>query len=251
MAEPPPGTIFAELRDPAPHFQVITPDGWLPPERLETRLLALAFAAMSDLASGGSAPVDTEAAGELVLPGGARGQYRARRAPAHPDADNSVTIGGLLRDDLYGDEECTATLMRLPWPEYRVLRERAVTHRALKDPFKDLTETIPVVVLSGSAELATGIAGKLQAAEPLGITFGEKDGVLAMILPGLKDSYLLTQVEEEREEMLVWWHGTKSSGGAHALMVTDTVPDPAAEWHPTTVQAVYEFGSQGRAQANP
>ncbi len=242
MAEPPPGTIFAELHDPTPGFQVITPDGWLPPERRETRLLALAFAAMTDLAAGGNTSVETEAAGELVMPGGGRGRYRARRAPAHPDADRFVPITGLLREDLYGHEECTVSLMRMPWPEYRGVRERAVIYRAATDPFQDRSELIPLVVLSGSADLATGIAGKLQAAEPLGITFAERDGALAMILPGLKDSYLLMEAGEQREEVLLWWHGTKSSGGAYALMVTDSPPDPPAQWHPLTVLAVFEFG---------
>ncbi len=136
--------------------------------------------------------------------------------------------------------------MRIPWPEYSGVRERAAIYRTLKDPFQDRSEMIPLVVLSGSADLATGIAGKLQAAEPLGITFAEKEGVLAMILPGLRDSYLLLEAGEQREEVLVWWHDTKSSGGASALMVTDTPPHPAAQWHPTTVLAVFEFGSQER-----
>ncbi len=243
MAEPPPGTIFAELRDLTPGFQVITPDGWLPLERRETRLLALAFAAITELAASSNASVEPEVVGELAMPGGSRGRYRARRAPAHPDADHVVPIMGIPRVDLYGDGECTISLMRLRWPEYRGLRERARICSEAKE-LQDLSEMVPLVVLSGSADLATAIAGKLEAAQPLGITFGELDRVLTMILPGLKDSYQIMEAPEQREEVLVWWHGTKSAGGAYALVVTDTPPDPAVQWHPTTVLAVFEFGTQ-------
>ena len=43
---------------------------------------------------------------------------------------------------------------------------------------------------------------------------------------------------------MAWWYGTKSSGGVYAIVVADTTPNGTSHWHPATVQAIFEFGSQ-------
>jgi hypothetical protein len=243
LGEPPAGTIFAELGGGTPAFKIITPEGWLPLERRETQVLALALAAITHLDASG---VEPEASGDLTMPGGARGRYRVRLAPPDPDADQLVPVFGIARDDLYGDGEgeCTLSMVNLGWADYEVLRQRARVCVKAPEPFRDTGDAFPLVVLSGTADLAHEVAGKLQAAVPLGIAFSEKEGVLAMMLAGRQDNYLLMEFDAEREQVLLWWHQVRTDSGAYAVVVTDNAPDASGRWDPTTVAAVFEFGRQ-------
>jgi hypothetical protein len=203
-----------------PFFKTITPHGWQPLERNQIRILALAFAAITDFDRARDIGPDGEVAGELTMPEDTRGRYRARRAPA--DDDGMVPLMGMPRLDLYGDAHCALTFTTISWPDYWALRGRAPLCRPAKLPFEEQGEVVPVVTISGPRQQATEIAQKLTAAEPLGVMFGETDDVLAAILVGLKESYMLLQVQEEREELMLWRHATSSSGGAHAVAVEDT-----------------------------
>src|SRR2546425_5276751 len=241
LGEPPAGTIFVELLDdrvppesiaelrehgwpaglrPMPFFKNITPYGRQALERNQIRLIALALSAITDFDGARDIGPDDEVAGELAIPEDTRGRYRARRAPA--DDDGMVPLMGMPRLDLYGDADCALTFTTIPWPEYWALRDRTPLCRQAKVPFEELGDAVPVVTISGPRGQATEIAQKLTAAEPLGVMFGEKDDVLAAILVGLKESYMLLQVQEEREELILWRHATSSSGGAHAVAVEET-----------------------------
>src|SRR5207302_11252309 len=128
---------------------------------------------------------------------------------------------------------------------YDALRQRADIFIEAKEPLRDPDDGFPVIVVSGQAELAHEVAGKLRAAEPMGIVFSEADGSLAMMLGGLQDTYLLNVFNEEREQVQVWWHGVKINSGAYAVLVSDSTPDGTVDrWDPHTVEAVFEFGRQ-------
>jgi hypothetical protein len=265
MAEPPAGTIFVELLDdpvppeaiaaarehgwpaelrPIPAFQAISPDGWLPLERNEIRLLALALAAIVDFDGAGDIGPDAEVAGEMTLPEATRGRYRARRAP--DNAEGMVPLMGMPRLDLYGDSDCNLSFSTISWSEYWALRARAPLCRPAKVPFEERGEFVSVVTISGSRDHAAEIAGKLVAAEPLGVTFGETDDLLAAVLIGLKESYMLLQVENEREELMLWRHQTRLSGGEHAVVVEDTEAGrQPADPNGTSVHAIFECRSGG------
>jgi hypothetical protein len=262
MAEPPAGTIFVELLDdraspatiaaareagwpaelrPIPAFRVITPNGWLPLERSQNRLLALAFAAITDFDGARDLEPNAEVAGELTMPEATRGRYRARRAPANDDG--KVPLFGMPRLDLYGDADCTLSFTTISWSEYWALKQDAPFCRAAKLPFEERGELIPLVTISGSRAEAAEIAQKLMAADPVGITFGESDDVLAAILVGLKESYMLLQVEEQREELMLWRHATRSSGGAHAVVVEDKDAGEQPADQEVSIRAVFECRS--------
>jgi len=257
LSEPPAGTIFVELIDepssshvlsqiasydwpadlrPIPAFQTITPSGWLPLERTQTRLLALAFAAVMDCAAATDGSANPHVAGELTLPGATRGRYRARRAPAG-DGD-LVPLMSMPRDDLFADADGGLTFTSVPWSEYCRLRERSPLIRPAKLAFEELDQ-IPLVELSLDAGQAAATAAKLQAANPLGVGFGERGSSLAAILMGLKESYFLIDTAEDREALLLWRHLVSSSGGAHAIVVTDRADDLEAQ----TVHAIFECRS--------
>jgi hypothetical protein len=244
LSEPPAGTIFAELVGTDTAFKVITRDGWLPLERRETQVLALACAALAHLDAAGDQP--SEAVGDITLPGGARGRYRVRLAPPDPDDDQLVPLFGIARDDLYGGGEWTLSMLSLGWTDYEVLRQRARVCVKAQEPLRDPGDAFPLVVLSGSTDLAREVAGKLQVAAPLGITFSEKAGVLAMLLAGRQDNFLLAEYDAEREQVLLWWHEVRTYSGAYSVVITDSVPEPSGRWAPTTVEAVFEFGRQTR-----
>ena len=238
LGEPPAFTILAELGGSELGYSVITSDGWLPLDRRDTQFLALAFAAITHLDAIG--PQAVTAFGDLALPGGVRGRYRVRLAPSAPDADQFIPIFGIAREDLYGDAECTLTLLRLPWTDYHALRQRALVSES-RQPIQDLGETIPVVVLS--TDVAREVASKLRTAEPLGVTLAEKGSVLSMMLAGARETCSLTDFVNEREQVQLWWHDVKSS--AYAVMVSDSVPDGTSDrWDPPTVQGLFEFGRQ-------
>jgi hypothetical protein len=242
LAEPPAGTIFAELGATGTAFKVITPDGWLPLERRETQVLALACAALTHLDAAWDQP--SAAAGDITLPGGARGRYRVRLAAPDPDADQFVPVFGIARDDLYGEGEWTLSMINLGWADYEVLRQRARVCVKALEPFRDPGDAFPLVVLSGSTDLVHEVAAKLQVAAPLGITFSEKEGVLAMLLGGQQDTFLLAEYDAEREQVLLWWHEVRTHSGAYSVVVTDEAPDTSGRWAPTAVEAVFEFGRQ-------
>jgi hypothetical protein len=243
LGEPPAGTIFAELGGPNPAFQVIRPQGWDALERREAQLLALAFAAITHLATPGVA-LD-EASGDLVMPGGARGRYRVRLAPADPDADRFVPMVGVARTDLYGEGECTLTFMTMNWADYDPLGQRARIYLKPEEPLRDPDDGFPVIVVSVPADLAHEVASALRAAEPLGIAFSEMEGALAMMLGGARDTYVLSMFNEEREQVQIWWHGVKTYSGAYAVLISDSTPDKTADrWDPHTVEAVFELGRQ-------
>ena len=241
LSEPPAVTIFAEMDHTDSAFKVITPDGCLPLERRETQLLALAYAALTRLVAAEDEP--SEASGDLSLPGGVRGRYRVRLAPPHPDADQLVPVFGIAREDLY-EGESTLSMVSVGWADYEVLRQRARVCVKTQEPFHDPGDHFPLVILSSSADLAHEATRKLQVAQPLGIAFSEKNGVLAMMLPGRQDGYVLTEFDTEREQVLLWWHQVKTNSGAYAVVITDSAPDASGRWDPTTVEAVFEFGRQ-------
>ncbi len=264
MAEPPAGSIFVELLDdqappqtiaaardngwpvelrPVPAFRAITRNGWLPLERSQTRLLALAFAAITDFDGANALGPDAEVAGELTMPEATRGRYRARRAPGNDDG--MVPLMGMPRLDLYGDADCMLSFTTISWSEYWALRQSAPFCRAAKLPFEERGELIPLVTISGSRDEAAEIAQKLMAADPLAITFGESGDVLAAILVGLKASYMLLQAEEHREELMLWRHATRSSGGAHALVVEDKDAGQQPADQEASVRAIFECRSGG------
>jgi hypothetical protein len=263
LAEPPAGTIFVELVDdrdsphvdatarqygwpadlrPIPFFKTITPDGWLPLDRSQTRLLALAFAAISDFDSARNGGVHPGVAGKLTMPESTRGRYRASPAPA--DDDRMVPLMGMPRADLYGDADCTLSFTAVSWSEYRELRARALLCRPAKGQMEERGESVPLVTISGSGEQAADIAQKLNAAEPLGVAFGELDGTLTAILVGLKQSYVLIEAHEQREELMLWRHTTRSSAGGYAVVVEDAGPDPqSGDLTTHSVRAIFECGS--------
>jgi hypothetical protein len=262
LAEPPAGTIFVELvvgepmdgshealehgwpadLTPIPHFKAITPDGWLPLERGQMRVLALALAAISDFKSAAASDMTTEVAGEAIMPGSTRGRYRARLAPA--DGDGLVPIMGIPRGDLYGDLDCTVSFTNVPSRTYRALREYARSFRAAKPPLLDRRESILLVTISAPPVEAAAIAARLTAAEPLGVTFAEMNGVLVAILIGLKDSYVLVEATEHREELMLWQHEAKSMLGGHAVLVEDKVSDPdSVDLSTWSLHAIFECSS--------
>jgi hypothetical protein len=261
LGEPPAGTIFVELLDdhvspealaklrehgwpsdlrPMPFFKTITPHGWQPLERNQIRILALALAAITDFDLARDIGPDDEVAGELTMPEDTRGRYRARRAPADDD-DGMVPLMGMLRRDLYGDADCALTFTTISWPDYWALRDRAPLCRYAKVPFEERGDVVPVVTISGPRNQATEIAQKLTAAEPLGVMFGETDDLLAAFLVGLKASYMLLQVQDEREELMLWRHATSASGGAHAIAVEDTdAGQEPGDPNTASVHAIFE-----------
>jgi hypothetical protein len=243
---PPPGTVFAELHEADPTFQLIESEGRLPVDRFSGQMLALALAAMVELNAADPSP-ETEIRGDLRLPGDVRGRYRAVQAPADPDADRAVPMMSVLRHDLYADGDCTVSFMHIRWDEYRALCGRAQLRVPSPEPFEDQGESIPVIVLSASIKEAWSIADKLHTARPLGIAFGETEDGLSVMVAGPNAGYVLMSTQEEASGVLAWWHsGTDSSGGASALMVVDTTPDQSSldRWLPTHVLAVFEFGRQ-------
>ncbi len=246
LAEPHPGTIMAELRDPDSSFQMADDGGWLPLDRFSGRLLALALAAIIDLNASPRLP-DTEISGELALPGRVRGRYRAVLKPSQPDDDRVVPIVGRVREDLFEEGDGTITFMNLAWDKYRALAGRAQLRMPAPESFEDLGESIPVVVISDSVTRAWSVVDKLHAAEPMGLSFGQMEDRLAVILAGSKDIYWLTTLDEQGAAVRAWWQvGRDASLGAAALMVADTTPDPDRfdRWVPANVLAVFEFGRQ-------
>ena len=238
MAEPPAGTVFAQLHEPDPRFMVISAEGWAEPDRLEGRLMALAFAAIRAVA------VDSkgEASGELLLPGGVHGRYAALRLASDPEDEQLVM--GRPRFDLFGQGDCAATMLNLDWLDYEALRDHSQHYQGVGDRFKESRQPIPVMVLSGAPDPAT-VTAKLQACDPRGLTFGEMEGALTVLAGGLKHSYVVMQTLDEREGVLGWWYGVRSNGGAHAIVVAEPIPEIGSDrWVPSTVFGVFEFGRQ-------
>jgi hypothetical protein len=92
----------------------------------------------------------------------------------------------------------------------------ALLCREAKQPFGEVGSSIPLVIIAGMDEEAKVVAERLRAAEPTGLIFGERDGVLGMILGGLKESHVLLQADESlREQVMVWRRNRKSSGAAY------------------------------------
>lgn len=242
--KPPPGTVFAELRNPDPAFHVIESDGQLPLDLFSGRMLALALAAMVDLGDADQSP-EAEIRGKLQLPGGGLGRYRAVRAPADPGAEHIIPMMGVLRHDLYADGDATVSFMRSPWSEFGVLAERAQLHVPSAEPFVERGESIPVVVVSAPIKVAWSIADKLHAAKPLGMTFGKTEEGIVFIAGGRHEWYALMTTEDAGGAIDFLHEGIDSSGGVSALIVVDTTPDPDRyeEWRPTNVLAVFEFGA--------
>jgi hypothetical protein len=241
MAEPPDGTLFAEFRDGSANFSEITPQGWRPIGRFQSQLLALALSAVTALVT---APAG-EAHGDVALPGGVRGRFRAWRFPADPNGPQMLM--GMPRFDLYGEDDWTLSMLTLDWPQYEMLRGRAEHRQFVAEPFEDRGAPIHLLVISGPRAGLPETARKLHEADVRGITFGEMNGVLAMLAGGLKESYVLMEANEERETVQGWWYGVKASGGAHAIMLTDDAPNLKLDgpWTPSSVAAVFEFGRQG------
>jgi hypothetical protein len=249
--QPPPLTIMAALADPASSFQVADDDGWLPLDRFSGQLLALAMAAIVRL-SAMSGPRDTEVSGELQLPGRVRGRYRAVLKPHDPDDDRLVPVMSKVRMDLLEEGETTLSFMNLGWDTYRELSKRAQLAVPSPDAFEDRGESIPVVIISDAIKRAWTAADKLRAAEPLGLTLVPMEASLGVIVSGPQDGYCLTMLKEEATAVRAWWQTSiEESGGAIALMVVDTTPDPTRldNWAAANVLAVFEFGSQKPAAA--
>ena len=239
MAEPPAGTILAEMGQADPKFAVMDPAGWVQPSRLETRLMALAFAAIRTAASSSA----QQTAGDLTLPGQVRGRFRAVRIKPDPEAGQMVM--GIPSFDLYGPGgDCTATMLTVGWPEYATMRGRAEHYQGVGNRFEDAGSPISVLVLSGAPNPAE-VREKLRASDPRGLTFGEMEGALTVLAGGLKETYVVMQSIDEREQILLWWHDATSRGGAHAIVVAEPTPDlDQMPWDPGRVYAVFEFGKQ-------
>ncbi len=238
-AEPPGGSMFAEFRGSETSFRLISPAGWVPVDHFGSRLLALAFGAVTAAAS----TTEQQTRGNLALPDGVRGQFIA--VPVPPDPEAGQVIMGMPRFDLYGEDECTLSLLNLDWSNYSGLRSRAEHRQSLGMPFENMGRSIPVFVISGPAADLGAVAGRLREADLKGITFSEIEGALAVLVAGLKDSYVLMQVDQQRETVLGWWYQVKSGGGAHAIVVADADPEGTAlSWDPARVIAVLEFGMQ-------
>jgi hypothetical protein len=105
---------------------------------------------------------------------------------------------------------------------------------------------IPLATISGPADQVATIVDKLNAAEPLGISFPEMDGLLAAILAGLNESYVLLEPQDQREELMLWQHASRLAGGAYAVVVESTQAgqDPGNA-NPESVLAIFECRSGG------
>lgn len=245
----PPLTIMAALADPVSSFQMADDDGWLPLDRFSGQLLALAMAAIIRLNAMGG-PIDTEVSGELQLPGRVRGRYRAVLKPHDPDDDRLVPVMSRIRMDLLEEGESTVSFMAVGWDRYHELSKRAQLVVRSRDPFEEHGQLIPVILISDPIERAWSVADKLHAAEPMGMTLAPMKDSLAVIVSGPEDGYCLTVLNEKAATARAWWQaGIEESGGAIALMIVDTTPDPdrVEKWAPANVLAVFEFGSQKAA----
>jgi hypothetical protein len=253
LGQPPDLTIMAELRDPESSFQRLDEGDWLPLDRFSGRLLALAMAAIVDInAAGGQAGI--EVTGELQLPGRVRGRYRAVLKPNDPDDDRLVPVVSKIRMDLLEEGESTVSFMSLGWDQYRELSKRSQLVVPSREPIEDRGQSIPVVLISDPIERAWSVADRLHAAEPMSMTLAPMEGSLALIVSGPQDGYCLTVFNENASTARAWWQAnTEESGGAIALMIVDTTPDPdrADQWSPANVLAVFEFGSQKQAASKP
>jgi hypothetical protein len=252
MAQPPPGTIMAEFRDPNSTFQMAGDDGWDPLDRFSARLLALAIAALIDLNAAGG-PTGSEITGDLQLPGNVRGRYRAVLKPHDPEDDRLVPMMCKVRMDLLEEGETTLSFVNLDWHTYRALANRAQLRVPSQEPFKDRGHSVPVILISDPIKRAWSIADKLHAAEPLGIALMPVQDSLAVVAAGPTEGYCLTILNEEAAGVRDWWNaGTDASAGASALMVVDTTPDMNRfdRWDPANVLAVFEFGRQGTTDAS-
>jgi hypothetical protein len=239
-ADPPDGTIFAEfVEGRRPSYQMITERGWVPVDRVASRLLALTLAAISAAATSS----EPEVSGELVFPGGARGRYSAKRVPPDPKSPQGTT--GIPRFDLYGGEDCTRATATMEWEEYESLRRRAEQVETVGEPFQDPGAPIPVFLISGSRQGLGAITGRLREARPKGIILYELEGTVVLVAEGLKDTYILTTANQDQAAIRMWGYEARANGGAHAIMVTDTAPTREDErWEPSTVAAVFELGKQ-------
>lgn len=253
LGQPPDLTIMAELGDPESSFQRLYEGDWLPLDRFSIRLLTLAMAAIADINAAG-APTDIEVTGELQLPGRVRGRYRAVLKPSDPDDDQLVPVVSKVRMDLLEEGESTVSFMSLGWNQYRALSKRSQLVVPSREPFEDQGQSIPVILISDPIERAWSIADRLHAAEPMSMTLAPIEGSLALIVSGPQDGYCLTVFNENASTARDWWQANiEESGGAIALMIVDTTPDPARadQWFPANVLAVFEFGSRKQAASKP
>jgi hypothetical protein len=244
-AEPPDGSMFAEFRGGQTSFRSISPAGWVPIDHFESRLLGLAFAAVTAAAT----TTEEQVRGELPLPDGVRGQFVA--IPVPPDPNAGQLIMGMPRFDLYGEDECTLSLLNLEWSDYSGLRGRAEHRQSVGTLFENVGRSIPVFVISGPDADLAAVAARLREADPKGISFSEIEGALAVLAAGLQETYVLMQVDQQREAVLGWWYQVKSGGGAHAIVVADSDPEGTAlSWDPARVIAVFEFGTQAPLESS-
>jgi hypothetical protein len=249
LDQPPPLTIMAALADPASSFQRADDGGWVPLDRFSGQLLALAMAAIIRLNAMGG-PTDTEVTGELQLPGRVRGRYRAVLKPPDPDDNRLVPVMSKIRMDLLEEGESTVSFMTVGWDRYHELSKRAQLVVRSRDPFEEHGQLIPVILISDPIERAWSVADRLHAAEPMGMTLAPMKDSLALIVSGPEDGYCLTVLNKEAATARAWWQaGIEESGGAIALMIVDSTPDPdrVDKWTPANVLAVFEFGSQKAA----
>jgi len=253
LGQPPELTIMAEFADPESSFQRVYEGEWLRLDRFSIRLLALAMAAIVDIHAAGG-PTDTEVTGQLQLPGRVRGRYRAVLKPKDPDSDRLVPVMSKVRMDLLEEGESTVSFMSLGWDQYRALAKRSQLVMPSREPFEDHGQSIPVILISDPIERAWSVADRLHAAEPIGMTLAPIEDTLALIVTGPQDGYCLTVLNERAALARAWWQASiEESGGAIALMIVDTTPDPdrADQWFPANVLAVFEFGSQKQAASKP
>ena len=245
LGQPPELTIMAIIGDPESSFQRVCDDDWLPLDRFSGQLLALAMAAIIRLNAIGG-PTDTEVTGDLQLPGRVRGRYRAVLKPRDPDDDRLVPVMSKIRMDLLEEGESTVSFMTVGWDRYHELSKRAQLVVRSRDPFEERGQLIPVILISDPIERAWSVADRLHAAEPIGMTLAPMKDSLALIVSGPKDGYCLTVLNKEATTARAWWQaGIEESGGAIALMIVDSTPDPdrVDKWTPANVLAVFEFGS--------
>ena len=243
---PPPATIFVRFGQPLSSFQIMDEtEGWIALNPFEGRLLAVAMAAVMDLATIEN-PSDDPIGGAFDMPDGVRSRYLAELAPASADDEQIVPIVGVVRRDLFS-EDCTVSLMNIAWDDYRALAERAELRVTSRERFQDRGDGIPVVVISGPTMLTGSVSEKLHRARPLGITFGKTPEGLTMLVGGSDESFELVTTQDESLDLLEWWRaGTTSSEGASALIVANSSHEQleSDRWIPSQVFAVFEFGNQ-------
>jgi hypothetical protein len=222
-----------------PSLRIITSQGWMELDHLETRLAALALAAIVDFVEQRADGTDRHVAGEVLLPGRVRGMYRARPVPDERNLKPTAIRTGM---DLWdGGFDGALSFYWTDWADFDRMRARA---RLLHEHERKLERTgqgLPLFFISSKDEReAAMVTQRLVSIDPISLMVHEVDGDLCVMVFGRQEGYLLLKADEDvREQAMLWWHDTKESSGAHALLVTDSPPTPDG-MSPATIHAIFE-----------